>query len=598
MVETQLDIAGIEVSLNREGLTPVDNLGWLAESGRHPGIFWNRLINTQQALLPWPAKSVPLEKYDFFHDIVVRNRRNPNPALHWYDPLKHWMALSYRQLGDLAAARAEAWQAAGVLPGHKVCIVAPMGVFVAVSLLAALKIGAEAALLPLQGESFVQLRLTQLAPDWIAVEEVNQAMVRGWKEYFLPDGEASGAAPADANRSWSYPSGATVLHCFDPSSETPDVPCALGSDAAYLYPLRDGFIALALRPGRAFAAPGAHTLETQPAIVLACLLNGATYVHVQLEDLEKHPRLLAEQPLWAVQVTFRAAEILRQSPLQADHAWSLWFRNPAESRDLPYWMEWIETMNLGKAGAGNLLWRAARGGSILLSARRTGTAHLNVLPSPGVSWQMASVQDSATPSLLNHGLFAPASPGGDPGEFVPTAVILAGSRNEWLFVGTLTAGRAGRFYPTAEVLDSLAPTPFAGRVSVVEIPATGVETSPEFALVVFTAGLGQYSSADITALLRTTIQRALGDEFLPDRIALFPLCPPKGEDGALDHKWCRDRFLRGALFRKARDPLYLNISRLRARLWQAPAKTAQFEIAGTDDSHPVGPFSGRRQNIF
>ncbi len=549
----------------------MDDLGWLTESCRHPGIFWDQLMNTQQALLPWPAKSVPLEKYDFFHDIVVRNRRNPNPALRWYDPLKHWMTISYGQLGDQAAARAEAWQAAGVLPGHKVCILAPFGVFVAVSLLAAFKLGAEAILLPPQGEGFVQRRLTHLAPDWIAVEELNQALVSAWKEDFLPGGGADGALSADADRSWSYPSGSTVLRCFDPSSETPDVPCELGSDAAYLYPLRDGFIALALRPGRAFAAPGAHMLETQPAILLACLLNGATYVHVPLEALQKHPRLLAEQPLWAVQVTAQTAEIMRTAPLHADHAWSSWFRNPAESRDLPYWMEWLEAMNLDKAGAGNLLWRAARGGSLLFSARRTGTAHLNVLPSPGVPWQMASIQDSATPSLLSHGLFAPAGPVPDQEEFVPTTVILSRNRNEWLFVGTLTAGPAGRFYPKAEVLDALAPTPFAGRVSVVEIPATGVETSPEFALAVFTAGLTRQSCADMTAFLRITIQRALGEEFLPDRITLFPLYPPKEESGALDHKWCRDRFLRGALFRKAQDPLYLNISRLRARLWEAPA---------------------------
>jgi len=598
LVDTQLDIAGIEAALNREGPAPVDDLNWLTESCRHPEAFWNQLVVAQQSLLPWPGKSVPLEKYDFFHDIVVRNRRNPYPALRWYDPLKHWMAVSYGQLGDLAAARAEAWQAAGVLPGHKVCIVAPMGIFVTVSLLAALRIGAEATLLPPQGEDFVQRRLTNLAPDWIAVEALNQAMVNAWKDVFLPDGGSGEAMPDDSNRSWSYPSGATVLHCFDPSSETPDLPCALGTDAAYLCPLRDGFIALALRPGRSFAAPGTHMLSTQPAMLLACLLNGATCVHVPVEELEKNPRLLAEQPLWAVQVTVQTAEILRPASLHADHAWSLWFRNPAESRDLPYWMEWIEAMHLDKAGAGNLLWQAARGGSILFSARRTGTAHLNVLPSPGVPWQMAGMQDSATPSLWRHGLFSPASPGQDPDEFMPTEVVLAGNRNEWLFTGMLTAGRAGLFYPKAEVLDALASTPFAGRSSVVEIPSAGVETSPVFTLAVFSAGLPQWNIAEIMTFLRTTIARALGDEFLPDHITVFPLYPPKDESGSLDHKWCRDRFIRGALFRKASDPLYLNISRLRARLWQAHASTGHFETAGPDGGHPEGPFTGLRQNIL
>jgi hypothetical protein len=145
-------------------------------------------------------------------------------------------------------------------------------------------------------------------------------------------------------------------------------------------------------------------------------------------------------------------------------------------------------------------------------------------------------------------------------------VVLAKNRKEWLFAGTMTAGRAGRFYPRAEVLEVLNGTPFGGRASMVEIPAAGAEGQAEYALVVFAAGVEQSERANIAALLRSSIERAMGKEFVPDHITVLPLCPRKGEDGAMDHAWCHEQYLRGALFCKARDPLYLKLSRLRSCL--------------------------------
>lgn len=565
MTSEHLDLANIETSLTPEGLKPVGEIEWLNASYAEPEVFWQQLILTQGPLFLWPAKSIPFRKYDFFHDTVTRNMHNQAPALRWYEPYNGWHEISYSQLGDLAAARADVWSRAGVMPGHKVCIVAPMGAFATVSLLAALKLGAEVTLLPPQGVSFVRRRLTNLEPEWIAAEELNDVMVSNWREILLPDAADGGVVASHADRSWSYPSGTTVMRCFDPASRTPDIPCELSSDAAYLYPLRDGFLALGLRPGYAFAAPGSHYLETQPASLLACLLNGATYVHIPLEELEKRPDLLREHPLWSVQVSLHAAEILLREPSDLNGAWFSWFRNPAESRDLQFWREWVEALNLGKTPAGNLLWQAARGGCILFSIRRTGSAHLNALPSPGVPWQLAGFDDTSTDRVLSSGLFAPANPGQDEEEPAPTDIILARNRKEWLFAGMLTAGRAGRFYPKEEVLEALAETPFAECTSVVVIPASGIETHPSFALAVFAAGMEHLNKAHITALMRASIERALGREFLPDHITIFPLCPRKAEGGTPDHQWCQDQYLRGSLFRKARDPLYLDISQLRAR---------------------------------
>lgn len=566
MAVTQLDLASMEGALVRDGVEPVGDLSWLAQSHLDPETFWFRLVETTEPLFPWRAKSVPFGKYDFFHDIVARNRQNQAPALRWYESATGWGELGYGQLGEAAAARADLWGRCGVQPGHKVCIVGNMGCFAAVSVLAALKLGAELTLLPPQGSDFVRRRVNNLAPEWIAAEWLNQEMLGAWKELLLPDVEVMGPISANADRSWSYPSGATVVRCLNPSSPTPDVPCEVSSDATYLCPLRDGFLSLGLRPGLAFAAPGSHYLETQPSALLACWLNGATYVHLPVEELEKHPELLVERPLHGIQVSFRVAEILLKSPCDAGSAWGAWYRNPAESRDLEFWREWSGALNLGKTAAGNLLWRSAHGGSIVFSCRRKGMPHLNVLPSPGVPWQLASVEDTSARSLWNHGLLALGGPRGGGDEFAPTSVLLARSGKEWLFAGTLVSGRAGRVYPGAEVLESLAETPLGGRVGLVEIPAAGVDVNASFALAVFTAGFEQVSNAQVTAILRSAITRSMGPEFLPDHITIFPLYPRKGEDEAPDRAWCSEQYLRGGLFRKARDPLYVTVSRLRGCL--------------------------------
>jgi hypothetical protein len=194
---------------------------------------------------------------------------------------------------------------------------------------------------------------------------------------------------------------------------------------------------------------------------------------------------------------------------------------------------------------------------------------MNVLPSPGVSWRLSTIEDTDTVSLGGHGVFTLAAPASEAQEFVSAGVVLGKNRREWLIGGTVTQGRAGRCFPDAEVLAALSETPFAGRAAIVAIPAAGIETDMVFALAVFAPGAEPSDSARITALLKSAIERAMGREFQPDHITVFPLFPRKGKDGSLDTAWCRNQYLRGTLFKKSRDPLYLNISRMRNCLWEA-----------------------------
>ena len=61
--------------------------------------------------------------------------------------------------------------------------------------------------------------------------------------------------------------------------------------------------------------------------------------------------------------------------------------------------------------------------------------------------------------------------------------------------------------------------------------------------------------------IRSRIAAEMGERFVPERIAIYPL-RPRLVDGVLDEAWCRSQFLTGSLDAKARSEMFVLISRL------------------------------------
>jgi hypothetical protein len=575
-MEELLNLPLIQAQLARDAMTPVGALPWLEESYRKPRLFWDALKRAQDLLLPRPGKSTPFGGYDFYHDLVSRSPAGAAgasaPAFKWRDPAAGWREISYSSLGTLASRKAAQWLRAGVGAGEVLCIVMPLGVDFVVALVAALKLGLTVCVLPPRGKGFLERRLEALAPDHIAVDELYLSLLPAWRDLVLEESVEGPVDPQAVERSHTYPSGSVVALCFDPASEASGVPTALTCDAAYLCAVRDGLIALGLRPGELFAAPGFHFLSTQPALLLAGLLAGAGYVHLEEEEVVKDPRLLAAQPLKVVGVSGRVRDVLTRNPVEVAGKWRLWFRDPAESADLAPWHDFVQALQLGEVLAGNLGWRAALGGCHLFSVRRKGSPHPNVLPSAGVPWQLGAPSGEEAESPWEYGSLALCPVGPEEGKGTPTGELIARSRREWLYLGSPSPRRAGRCYPEAEVLEAIRALPYGTAASVAPIPPSGGSRDWVFALVMFTEGKRPPDEASLAAGIKAAVEREMGGEFLPDRIHFFPLSPRRGEGGKMEHEWCRSQYLSGRLFRKARQEIFVCLSQLRKCLTLSDGK--------------------------
>ncbi len=555
----RLDLSLVENDLSKKAQDPVGPIMWLRQSYEQPDDFWTGLLAANGVFFSWPGKSSLHRKYDFYHDIFARNRSNPAPAFRWYDETKGWHELSYAQLEVLVGREAAGWESLGAAPGSKICIVSRLNELFLIALLAALKIGLVVSVLPPLGFSFLRRRIDALAPGFIWALEEHAPLLSQYRDILLPE-IAAGRARGGDSRSHSYTGSKPFALCFDSSSETPDVPRELNAETAYLSAIRDGCVALGLRPGHTVAAPGFGLLETQPALLLACLLNGATYVHIEERDLARAPGLLAERPLNAVGVTEATRETLVGSGVEIGKNWNFWFRDPGESREIAAWSEFVEVVKLRDALSGNLRWNASLGGCILFSVKRKGVPHARVLPAAGVQWSLADPADIERNSLSGSGWFTVRFPGMDEG--IVAGGMLGRAGNEWLFVRPVLSGRCGKYYPATEILESISGIPYGLSCCVAEVQASQTDGSSLFGLLVF-AGGKRVSEASILENIRKKIVREMGKEFLPDFMQILALHPRRGEGGGMDHAWCAREYLSGGLSRREKGEVYRRITDLR-----------------------------------
>ncbi|MFY0577285.1 choice-of-anchor D domain-containing protein [Cystobacter fuscus] len=246
-----------------------------------------------------PLKSRVGQHYDFFHDAVVRHANTDRIALRLYDRRSGWQVLGYRQLHEQAARRATEWARQGVKAGAKVCLLYPVGSELLISFAAALGLGACVSLLPPQGRRFIAHRLTTLAPDHIATEPHQTLLVAGFEKKVL---QSKGqAAPAFTSHTAKPDEPVGLL--FSPLVEPAGTPSVLTAEDAWRGALVDGLLTFGLGPGEHLCAPGYHPLQHLPAFLLTTLLRGATYLHLELADLETNPALLTEHPVRALGVT-------------------------------------------------------------------------------------------------------------------------------------------------------------------------------------------------------------------------------------------------------------------------------------------------------
>jgi hypothetical protein len=502
-----------------------------------------------------PLKSRAGQHYDFFHDFVVRHGTTDRIALRTYDRRSGWQALSYRQLQDQAARRATEWAKQGVKAGAKVCLVYPVGSELLISLAAALGLGASISFLPPQGRRFIKNRLALLGPDHIATEPHQVLLLQDFEKQLLQ----SKGQSSPAFTSHTYKPEEPVGLLFSPLVEPAGTPALLTAEDAWRGALVDGLLTFGLAAGEHLAAPGYHPLQHLPAFFFTTLLRGATYVHLELADLETNPALLTEHPLRALGVSPALRDLLlrARTPLKnVGH----WFRNPEEPIDWVGWRAWVKQCGVAAVPSANVLVDPAGGGAVLVSPRRVRDLHTESPPAPGRSWVLGDINLSGQEAPGDMGVFSlmPAK------ERPPPYLVLTRSFGLFHYGGPRTARREGRVYPASEVAAVIQELPFARGAAVVPAPTGGVAGHYRQVLLVFTGAQPQQSNLWLP-VVRRCIELELGAEHLPDRIEFIPLYPRKVK-GQVDEEWCLSQYLTGALYRKSSDPIFQALTALRGHL--------------------------------
>ncbi|HEY8212242.1 MAG TPA: long-chain fatty acid--CoA ligase [Myxococcaceae bacterium] len=502
-----------------------------------------------------PLKSRGGRHYDFFHDLVVRHSTSDRVALRAYDRRGGWQALGYRELYDRGARRATEWAGQGVKAGAKVCLLYHVGGELLVSLAAALSLGACVSFLPPLGRRFIARRLAALGPEHVAAEPHQVMLLQGLEKLLLQSAGKGGPAFT----SHTYKPAEPLGLLFSPLVEPPGTPAVLTAEDAWRGALVDGMLTFGLGPGDHLAAPGYHPLQHALAFLFTALFRGATYLHLELPDLEANPALLAEHPIRALGVTPALRDVLARAEVPLKDV-AHWFRNPEEPLDWQPWRAWAAASGLSAVPSSNVLVDPAAGGAVLGSPRRVRDLHTEAFPAPGRRWALHDVNHSGQEAPGDLGVFTLL----EPDERPPGYVVLARSRDLYHYGGPRTARRDGRAYPAAEVAEVTQALPFCRGATVVSAPTGGITGHYRQVLLVFTGAQSPQAGAWLQEV-RRHIELELGPEHLPDRVELIPLYPHRVEE-AVDDAWCQSQYLTGALHRKEREPLFQALTALRGLL--------------------------------
>jgi hypothetical protein len=568
-----LDFAAVDASLAIHREDALVRLPWLGATFRDPAAFWQALVADAASTSSIPPKSRPGERYDLYHDMVVRHLVKGRAALSWYDRrARKIQSLAYTDLHDESARMAGSWLAQKVEPGDVLAIVLPLGRAFLVAFCAALRLGLLPCFLPPRGDLYLADRLKKLAPDHVATDPLHLTLLDAKTQEII-----LGAAPAAPfERSFTYPTKKPCALVFSPLRAPLDTPLPLPSDTAYLGALRDARVALSLRPGDVVAAPAAHPTQHHPCLLVSTLLAGATFLHLTLEDLAQDPTLLTQQPLRALGI----ARALRETLSPANGPLTrvgLWFENPEEPSEPIERRALVEAIGLDKTPAAQLIFDAAAGGATHFSARRVAlvgpkglpcvsSSTSKLLPSAAVPWALFELDGSGREAAGRTGLFA-VTPTKEPAE-VGHVVVAQAAGDELVYGGAIGRRRDGRVYPEGEVIEAVSDLPFVTGAAVTMV-SSGVGTGALFLLLLFTGAespeVVAKEAASRTAAVAGTIRRRLGEDALPDDTLFFPLYARLDRKGNVDHAWCEAQLLRGSLTRKAGEASFQALTAVRKR---------------------------------
>lgn len=542
------------------------NVEWLTQSIKKPARFATALLEYHASLDAAPIKSSVKQGYDFYHDLILRHVATDRAAACWLDNAQRLRRITYADLHARCTNRRAQWLARGVAAGQRICVLASLTSDLEeflVPLCTALRMGLQVSLLPPAGSDFLSRRLRKLSPHWIATAERYRTLLRSLE---IQDGlliaeqpgSPLGASREDAT-SHIYEGEDVVLQIFSPATIPPHQPVEVKATEAYQGALRDGVLLLGLHPGQVVAEAEQSPLRMVPALLLATMLRGATFLHLSPSYFESDVRRddpLAQLPpidVLFVDAALRTA-MLQAPPRQSWQSLQLFVINAQEPAAPNEWSDWVQRFGLQGAAAMALIFDAACGGSVLFSLRRFGGPAPYLMPVPGRRFELLAPDDSDAPARGSYGMCVPRSDS--------VALLLSRVDGGYLYAGTRSPTDSGQVYPKIEVEDSVRDLEFVRGASVVSEPGESGGST----LLIFTGPeTREYARRNLeyrSLELRSAIIQRLAPDFLPVRIIVTSQLPRYLEGGKIDHAWCARMLISGLLEQRANNPVFELLDRL------------------------------------
>jgi hypothetical protein len=466
-----------------------------------------------------PARGVAL-----YADIVLRHRARRSPALVDFVEDAGWRSSTYAELDALASSLAVAWRARGVAAGAVVALALPLGRLMVVACLAAWRLGAAVAVLDGGGPLAIREALTVIAPGFVAVDPLAPWEIS--QEFASKVLSVSAPVREDKLPPLAFAPGAVVARVLSPMSDQRK-PRDVKAKTAIVAALRDGALSLRLAPGRRLIAPLVSASQWYPTLLLAVFVSGATLVLAEDKVVRSSPHKLDDQPAEVAVLSRDWLALLEARPLQSASRWTFTARPVEQSLDWQRTRALFTRLGISQTPCANVLYDSGEGGALLVSASRPGSASARCVPVMGRKWK-----DDET-------------------------FVLAPSDTEWFYAGTVEPRRQGLAYGAALALEAIAALPWcagAGFAREVVDPCHA-----RFVLCAFRGGLEARDEHRVA--LAKTIELALGERALPDRIEVFA-----GHPHAKPAGWIERQYRAGFLQRKQRDERFVALTQARASM--------------------------------
>ncbi|MCH2205664.1 MAG: AMP-binding protein [Lentisphaerales bacterium] len=490
-------------------------------------------------------KSHLWQSYDFFHDAVIRHCTDSEAvAFRSFEGLQGWSELTYVDLAKKSSDLAANWEHQGLTEEHSVCIVLPFGAEFIVYLMAAFKMGLSITWLLPEAPDYIHNRLSELEVDYILCSSDQKHFLHDFLDKIMTPHNAVGLAADLISNGYSPEKAAISL--FDPINLDNIAPLPIKSEFLFLQTLRDGHLFMDLGPGKTFAAPGFKPLMTEPVQLLATLINGATYVHIDLETFfNSHEEFDAlDTSTLAVSRELRDLLLEKEFVLKNNR---FWYYNSREHQHTGIWQEFFVLQQDDERFCGNLFLSAADGGALIYSEKGNKLIPLQVFPVPGIPFASEHIVLNGITS--NSALSMLVQTDERLSTARPPSVMLHKQNKKWMFSGNHPRSLDSIYLSLDEIMPIVNQQAPNCQAILFEINDSW-KGFPSRALLIFAPHIGPLPNGNqLERDIPFKVKEALGEIYSIDHIEYFPFLPPMDGD-EIDRRNCIRQFQMGILQKK------------------------------------------------